>query len=277
MDEINADIGDIDQSGPTMPTEEAAPQGPSWTEDKFSVGGKEVKGTREQILKWAEMGHGWPQKAQELNQKIKSYEAQKSEWEKAKELEQRFSPYAEIDKYAAENPDWWTQTQEAYKQKIAGAQSNPEVQALKQELAEIKNFVMETKNEKQSKQVEKEDSELSQEIESIRKSNPDVDFDSPDENGKSLEMKILEHAEANGLRNFRIAYRDYYHEHLLGKAKEQGKEAIVKERQKQTKLGILGQTQVPTKGLKVLENVKSKSYGDITRETLDEIRAGAFN
>lgn len=248
------------------------PQTTTWTEDKFTHNGKEIKGSREQILQWATMGYNYPQRANELNQKLQTFEQQQNEWLKQKqEFEQKFSPYQEIDKFASENQDWWSHVQEQYKQKLAGATSSPEVAQLKAELAELKAFRDEYKTEKQSLKVQEEDSKLTQEIESIRKTYSNLDFDTPDAEGLSLEMRILKHAQDNNLPTFRAAFRDYYHDHLIGKAKEEGKELVSKEVQKRTKLGILSESSKPSKGLKVAENVSGKSYSDLQREAMEEL------
>jgi hypothetical protein len=74
--------------------------------------------------------------------------------------------------------------------------------------------------------------------------------------------------------HFRAAFRDYYNDHLLGKAKEEGKELVSKELQKRTKLGILGESPKPSKGLTVAAGVKNKSYNDLVQEALAELNGG---
>jgi len=244
---------------------------PTPQEYSFKANGKEVKAPIEKILEWATMGYNAPQKMQEFNQ----MKARVDEWnKKQQELEERekkWTPYKEVDEYAAKNPDWWQQVQESYKQKIAGAQTNPEVAELKAELAELKQFRDEIKNEKQSLKAQEEDKALGAEVESIRKSYPNLDFDSPDESGKSLEMKVLEHAMENNISSFRVAFRDYYHDHLVGLAQEKGKELVSKEVQKRSKLGILSESKKPTQGLKSAENTRNKTYEQLAREALEEL------
>lgn len=247
---------------------------PSWAEDKFVVGGKEIKANRDQILKWAQMGYNYPQKAQELNLKEQKWQQElnqyKSQAEKWKDVEQKWAPYKEVDEYAAKNPDWWQQVQQSYQEKMQGAQTNPELQQLKSELQELKQFRDQLAQEKQNQKVQEEDSQLSQEVESIRKQFPNLDFATPDEEGKSLEMKVLEHADKIGATSFRVAFRDFYHDHLINKAKEEGKETVSKELQKQTKLGILGTSSKPTK----LQVAKiPKDYNEAADMALADLRA----
>lgn len=251
----------------SAPKAQAAPTPQEYT---LKIKGQEIKAPLDKVLQWAQMGYDYPQRAAELNKQQQEFQKRQQE---IAELEKKWSPYKEVDEYAAKNPDWWQQVQAQYKQKIAGAETNPEVAALKQELAELKAFRDELKNEKQSQKILEEDQKLSQEVESIRKTYSNIDFDTPNEEGLSLEMQVLKHANENGIPTFKAAFRDYYHDHLLSKAREEGKELVSKEVQKRTKLGILGETSKPTKGLKPAENVKDKSYEQLAREALDELGA----
>ena len=254
-----------------IPMKSETNQPPTQDEYTLNVNGKEVKASRDQVLKWAQMGYGYPQKAQEYNQMKAQVEQWATRQQELQELEKKFAPYKEVDEFASKNPDWWTTVQEQYKQKIAQAETNPEIAALKQELQDLKKFREELTTKEKTQAIEQEDQKLAGEVESIRKSFPNLDFDTPDESGKSLEMKVLEHAVNHDIKSFRIAFRDYYHDHLLSKAREEGKELVSKEVQKRTKLGILGESSKPTKGLKVAENVKDKSYEALMREALDEL------
>jgi hypothetical protein len=260
-----------------IPMKGEAPAG-GWEKETIKVNGKEITGTRDEILRWAQMGYNAPTLMNEWKAKESAWTKQQQEFQekeaRLKDIESKWSPYKEVDEYAAKNPDWWKQVQEQYKQKIQGAESNPEIVALKQELAEIKKFKDEITNEKRTEQITEEDQKLSSEVESIRKQFTNLDFDTPDESGKSLEMKILEHAVSNDIKSFRVAFRDFYHDHLLSKAREEGKELVSKEVQKRTKMGILGETSKPTKGVQLAQNVKDKSYNDLEREALEELRAG---
>lgn len=245
----------------------------------LKVNGKDIQAPIEKVLQWAQLGYDYPQKAKEMNQWKSKFEEVTQKEKTLGEIEKKWSPYKEIDDYASQNPDWWQQVQSSYQQKIAGAQTNPEIQALRQELAELKSFRDEIKSEKQTLKTQEEDKILTSESESIRKAFPNLDWDSPDEGGNSLEMRILKHAMEIGLDgskqgHFRAAFRDYYHDQLVNRAREEGKELVTKETQKRTKLGILGETSKPTKGLTVAKNLKDKSYNDLMQEALDELQSG---
>jgi hypothetical protein len=251
-----------------------------WKEDQFTANGKPVKGTREQILQWASMGYNYPQKAAELNKAQMEWQRKQQETEAQwKEREQKWAPYKEVDQYAAKNPDWWTQVQSAFKERVAGAQSNPEVAQIKQEFQELKSWIEQQKNEKQTQATEAQDKALASDIESIRKQYTNIDFDTPDSEGVNLEMKVLKHAMEMGLDgskpgHFKAAFRDYYHDDLVSRAREEAKANVSKDIQKRSKLGILGESSKPTKGLKGAEGVKNKSYDQLMREGLEELGIG---
>lgn len=268
-------------SGDSQPSgiqEKAPPVDTTPQEYTLKVNGQEIKAPLDKVLQWAQMGYNYPQKAAELKNQQDAWQKQVQEKENYwKETEQKWAPYKEVDEFVAKNPDWWTQVQDQYKQKIQSAESNPEIAALKNELAELKKFRDDFKAEKSAEQIAKEDKQLSEEIESTRKSFPNIDFSTPDEDGKSLEMKVLDHAQKMGLDGskpgqFRAAFRDFYHDHLIGKAEEKGKEKVAKDIQSKTKLGILGESPKPSpKGFQVATNVKSKSYNDLMHEALSEL------
>jgi hypothetical protein len=68
---------------------------------ELKIGDRTIKGTRDQVIKWAQMGYGYPQKAQQLNQDRQKLEQQRAEYEK------QYKPYQEIDAWAKANPDKW--------------------------------------------------------------------------------------------------------------------------------------------------------------------------
>lgn len=264
---------------PMRADETPAAQAPQ--EYSLKVNGQEIKAPLDKVLQWAQQGHSYAQKTAEFKSQQEAWQKEAEQRDNYyKELEQKWTPYKEVDEYAAKNPDWWAQVQEQYKQKIAGAETNPEVAQLKQELADIKKFIDNSKAEKTAEQIAKEDQMLSEEINSVRKSFSNIDFDTLDESGKSLEMKVLEHAQTMGLDgtkpgHFRAAFRDFYHDHLVNKAEEKGKEKVTQELQKRTKLGILGESPKSTnKGFSVATNVRSKSYNDLVQEALSELNGG---
>lgn len=248
---------------------------------EFEHGGKKVKGTRDQIIKWAQMGYDRPQAMQKFNQEKQAWENQKKQWESQWEV------YKQIDDFAKSNSDWWKYVESNWQnrtnfqpgQPAPGApahppQIDPRLQSFERELSEIKPVVSEIKTALQTWQETREDQELDSEIQSIRGQHKDLDWESLDENGKSLETRVLEHAQQNGIRTFKTAFRDLLHDELLNRAEASAKLAVSKGIQQRTKLGVLGQsptskTQAPQR----TKDIRKTSYEELEDEIRQELRA----
>jgi chromosome segregation ATPase len=243
-------------------------------EFEITVGGKQIKAKRDQVMQWAQQGYSAPGKLSQLSKEVEGWKRKLSEYEpKYKELETKFNSYKEIDDYVRQNPAFWDNVLKSWETRTHALtdQSNPlagtvsQLQEQVQGLIQYKNQI----EEQQAKFHEsKEDQDYLQTFEEIKKSNPDVDFVTPDEEGKTLEYRVLEHAHANGIKNFKTAFRDFYHDELMKRTEARTKENLSKEKQKNTKLGILGITDRPTK--RSSSDVRGKSYDDIADEIKQE-------
>ena len=124
---------------------------------------------------------------------------------------------------------------------------------------------------------QKQDQALDQEVQSIREKHADLDWNTLDENGKHLELRVLEHAQANGISSFKAAFRDLLHDDLISRAASQGKLAIAKGIQNRSKLGVLGESPTPQKGMPTPNrNMRTTSYEDLEADIREEIRRGNF-
>lgn len=265
------------------PTEGSQPA-PTQTETKtpaqtaaelaFTWNGKQIKAPLNdpRVTQWVSQGYDYAQKMQAFKQSQAEFE------QKQKFLSELESKYKPVEEYYAQNPDRWqyiNQQYEAMKQGLDPA--NPlaqKIQSFESKLSQVDQFIQQQQMERLNQQRATEDAALESEIKSIREEFKDLDWNSPDAEGKDLEYRVLKHAQEIGTKSFRAAFRDFNHEHLLKLAEERAKENVVKERQKQTKLGLLGQTQAPKKGITNAENIKNKSYDDLIAEAMDELGLG---
>jgi archaellum component FlaC len=245
--------------------------------DEFdlTVGGKQIKAKRDQLVQWAQQGYNAPTQISKLTKEIDTWKKQFSDIEpKYKELESKFSQYNEIDSYVRQNPAFWDHVQQAWQNRTQALndQSNPLAQMVSQLQSEVQGLVQYKTQieEQQAKYREtKEDQEYLQSFEELKKQHSDIDFVTPDEEGKTLEYRVLEHAQMNGIKNFKTAFRDFYHDELVKRAESRAKESFVKDKQKNTKLGILGITNRPTKT--VSTDFRGKSYDDLADEAKQEL------
>jgi hypothetical protein len=250
---------------------EAAPAPAPVDEFSFTVGGKEIKANREKIIKWAQMGYDAPTRIGALSKEVETYKQQQARLQSEYEAK-----YGEIDKFVRQDPkgqDFWKHVQESWQKRdqLINDQTNPlasTVNELKQQVSELFQYKTQIEQQQQQVHAAREDEAYMKESGSIRAKYPQIDFDTPDETGKSLEYKVLEYATQNGITKFTTAFRDFYHDELVKISAEQAKESVAKDKQKNTKLGILGITNAPTK--RSSDDVKGKSYNDLVREALEE-------
>lgn len=231
---------------------------------QLTVDGRQVTATLDQLQKWAQQGYGANNKIGELNQKLQDYET-------------RYKPYSEIDQFAKENPQWWQHVQSQWEnreqQQLHQNSDNPllqELNQLKSELSEFKNWKNELTNKEMTQARQAEDQQLDTEIKSMRDQYSHLDWTAVDDNGYDLETRVLQYANENNIRKFDQAFRLYNHDRLLSLAEERGKESVAKDIQKKTKLGLLGK-QAPKREISQATSLKSKTYDDLLREGAEEL------
>jgi hypothetical protein len=232
----------------------------------FNVNGKNIEATPEQLVKWAQQGYDAPNKIGEYNKKFQEYET-------------KYKPFEAIDSFAKQNPEWWQHVVQSYEQRAVQAAkmdpNNPlasEIAQLKNQLAEFGQFKNQILDERTKAQHFNEDQALDKEISSIRDKYSNLDWNTPNESGYNLEKQILAYANQRGIGNFEDAFKSYYHDKLVSMAEERGKEAVAKDIQKKSKLGLLAPQPTPQKA-KVSGYKRGQSYNDLEREALDEIKA----
>ncbi len=259
------------ENSDSSPIQDAQPPAPV-DEFELTVGGKQIKAKRDQLMQWAQQGYSAPGKISQLTKEIEAHKKWRSEFEpKYSEYQKKYDP---VDEYVKQNPQFWDHVLKSYEQRnqVLGDQNNPlapivtDLQRQVQELIQHKNQFEETQAKTRATQ---EDQEYNQGLSQFKKDYPDIDFDTPDEEGKSLEYKVLEHAQNEGIKNFKTAFRDFYHDELLKREASKAKENLTREKQKNTKLGILGVTPMPTKG-RSTKSIRESSYDDLANEALQE-------
>ena len=225
----------------------------------------------------AQQGYDYSQKMSEFNKSKMEIENQR------KEFDERYSRYSEMDKYVAENPDWWSHVNQAWSSKDAPVAPSTEQQlttdphamelfeSLKNEMEGLKSFKNSVEEERMNAAKMEDDRKYEQDMEAIQKQYPTVDFNKPTDTGDSLEYLVLKHANENGIKSFKTAFRDFYHDNLMQLAESKAKESLLKDSQQIKKYGLsqsdkpMAQAQVPSGGH------RNKSYEDLTREALEEL------
>jgi len=241
----------------------------------FTVGGKEIKidlaKDRDKLIRWAQQGYEAPNKLGEYNKKIQTYEKQISEWKTKealiKEYQEKYEP---VDKYIKENPQWWNTVQAQLQQaQNQNKPIDPIVNQLIEKVTGLEKIAQTYQERAQAQQMQTEDAEYMKEFEAVAKQYPEIDLQTPDEQGESLEFKVLRYAQENGIKKFTTAFRDFNHDKLVSLAEQKAKEKIMNDKVSKTKLGILGISSTPTP--RKSETVRNKSYNDLANEALAEL------
>ena len=270
-------IESADQADELLESIEAPDRGPIQDEkpqaqaplDEFelTVGGKAIKAKRDQVLQWAQMGYDAPNKIRALTKDIETWKQKESQF---KEMQDKYGP---VDEYVRQNPKFWDHVLQSYEQRnqLLQDSSNPLAQMVQQLQTQVQDLVQyksQIEERESQARLQQEDQEYQQGFEELKKSYPDIDFVTPDDEGKSLEYKVLEHAQKEGIKNFKTAFRDFYHDELVKRAEGKAKESLTKEKQKNTKLGVLGLSPTPTK--RALSDHRGKSWNQLAEEAMQE-------
>lgn len=266
---------EIPMEGTAPPEREA--QAPTPQEYEFDYSGQKIKAPIEKVLKWASMGYGAPNRIGELQKQLNDQSGRLKTYEKFDQT------YGQIDQWAAQNPEKWKALFDGWRAAQFGADpaqvSNPEQMRatlppeVLQELQASRQWREQQIQNEQTQKVQRADSNLDKEILSIRKQYSNLDFDAPNETGKSLEYQILQHGIQNGIPSFRAAFRDYCFDKLGNISESKGREQGSKAMAPKTKAALLGKDPAAsTRGDRpVTEFLKTRNYDQIHEHILQEM------
>lgn len=269
MEEIDQIVEQTeDSSNNEIPMESDVPREteptPAPQEFVFNAYGREVRVPQNdpRINQWLSMGYEAPNKFGELNKKIADYDRQLKDYNgRYQQLETKYNEFKQIDDWARSNPEKWQALTDQWKQQVSQmnpAQLPPE---LKQKIEQHDQILNHFQQEQLARRNQAEDQALTGEIESIRKQYTNLDFDAPDNSGKSLEYRILEYATQNGIPSFRAAFRDYCFDQLTNKAEEKGREKVSRAMPQTVKNGLLGKAPAPRRSAQ--PEITGKNYDQI--------------
>lgn len=265
--------------------EEPAP--PSWQEDEYEIDGKKIKEPREMILKRAQLGYRYAQRAHELNQKEESFKEREARFKEIEEANKKLARWQEYNEFAEKNPEWWQTVEQAWQNRANVQQSsqdpiNPIVATLQQELAEVKKqlgeFHASTEQQKQALQTAAEDKAFDEEISSVA-TKFGVDLSATDEQGRSLEWQVLEHMKSLGMDgskpgHFTAAFKDYHFDNFVSRSKEQALEQHAKGKAEAEKAGILDVSRTPKGKTSFNGSPSNYSWNELADMALADLRSG---
>lgn len=233
-------------------------------------GGKKIAEPLEMVLKRAGLGYNYAQRAHQLSQQA----------ERFKQLEEQnksLSRWNEYDEYAKQNPEWAKWVEEGWNNRTNYQGQNSQNGELQKKIQEYEDRLKKFESFAQTYQESAEDKVFSEEISSVGKQFG-VDLSQSDENGQTLEWRVLEHMKALGLNgskkgHFTAAFKDMYYDNLITREKESAKEAYAKSQAELKKAGIREISRTP-KGQNSFNGANSDlSWNQLSELALQEVRA----
>lgn len=243
-DQILAEVqGDAEQ--PQVETQEPVEQQQAPIQEfEYSANGKTIKEPIDAILKRASQGYNYAQHMADLKKKSEEVDTR---YNHALELEKK---YGEIDKYAQENPEWNDHLHKTWDSRfdITGEnQGTPSQQQTAQIPAQFQEEFNAMKQFVDNIKAERADAAYNGAVQQVRDKYPDIDFAATDPNtGKTLEQQVLDYAEQQSIGKFEPAFKAYYHDQLVERARNQAKEQMAGDIKQRAKAGLLGTSQAPT-------------------------------
>lgn len=225
---------------PPSPEASGAPPEPKMWEVPWN--GRTIKAGEQDLVKWASQGYDYSQKMSQLSQE-------------RQEIESRYKPFQEIDDFARKNPEWWSHVEQSWSQRDQIQQQNlvqklpeefrPAIESLLKETQAMKAFQADWHREKMEAEQRDLDAKLLNTVQGLQ-SKHNIDFSSRDESGQTLEYRVLDFAKQHGIADFEVAFNAYYQPMWARHYEMQGREAAVREMQKQRESGLLAKAPAPS-------------------------------
>lgn len=253
---------------------------------QYKANGRDISEPLETVLKRASQGYNYAQEMGKLN-------SERSDWEKrlgeSTAKLQALERWKQFDEYAAQNPQWADHVHKAWEDRHRYQNGFDPDDPIAQKIAAIESRLETTVNERLSpleqrlqaeqRQVQeaKEDGELESQVRAVQERFKNVNLDQVDEQGKSLEYRVLEHMQQTGIKNFESAFKDFYFDELIKSEKEAVAEKHANEMQKRAKQGIIGLSSTPPTGSPQQSsngNLRKYSYDDLAEMAKRELASG---
>lgn len=218
---------------------------------------------------YAHKGYDYEQKMHQLKVDRKLKE---KEWA---DRETQFKELEQINNYVKENPAFEQLIQREWAKIQAGGQIEvaPEdrVHVLEARLNQVLDKLENQGRDLEARRIAEIEAKQEMAIDSYKESHSDFDWKKKDENGATLEDRIMQQMIDKGVKDFEIM-ADYVlkNEQLVRKTLE-AKESMAKDIQKANKLGLGKVTRKSQIVVQGSEDIKNKSYDDLVAESLKEL------
>lgn len=239
--------------------------------DKFVLKhkGKEIELDADKARNYAQKGYDYETKMRDFRVQRKLYE------QEIEQQKQMYGELAEINEFAKQNPAF----EQLIQREWAKVQSGQELQVAPEDkvtlLESRLNQVLE-KLDSQEKQLslrQEAEMEANQEtqIDSYKEKYGDFDWQTKDENGATLEDRIMQNMIDKGVKDFEIMADHVLKNELLARQQMEAKRKIGKQLQHSSKHGLGQITKTSQQKATKAKDIGSKSYDDLVAEGLSEL------
>jgi len=248
-------------------------------------GGETQQFPQSKMVQYAQQGYDYNKKMSDINSQRTLLDQERNTFQtESAAQKERYSYLDQVDQYAQQNPQWLQNVQNSYAQATGNQapgtqavidQTNPlagTVNSMQEQMQEMQGTLKAQADREQAVQQAEEDKQLSSSIGDYKKAQTSFDWEAQDPStGQTLEQQILDHAMQKGATNFQMAANDFLFDRLMQRANGQGKEAIVKDIQQKTLLGLGPVTNAPTQCILQGNVDTNKSYSQLAAEAMAEI------
>lgn len=231
--------------------------------------GKEIELDPEKATAYAQKGYDYETKMRDFKVRKKLYE---QEIEKQKNM---YGELAEINEFAKQNPAF----EQLIQREWAKIQSGQQIEVAPEDkvtlLESRLNQVMDKLSSQEEQLTAKQEAELeaAQEtaIESYKDQYKDFDWETKDENGATLEDRIMQNMIDKGVKDFQIMADHVLKNELLARQQMEAKRKIGKQLQHSNKHGLGQVTSQSQQKTSKAKDIGNKSYDDLVAEGLAEL------
>lgn len=288
---VNGNQSDLDavRDGDPMPDQYTQPdvqqqqmqqQLPSWNGQEYALkfrGRDIVPESKDKLLNWAQLGYSYDKRAADLKAREEQIAQQQQAHEQYERLAQAFEA----------NPAFKQQILNLYYQSLNGQQQGQQQQQLSQDgqqgqqaqqtpdmaqFAPYLSKIEQIEQQVQAWQSKQADDSLNSEVNSLKEKYPDVDWETPDENGVTLLQDVMQDAFKHGGLPLEYAFRNKHWDTAMENAKANALKAQQEQIIAQKKKGIVAGAPRPAQPVqKQPVNPRDLSYDAIARQALSAV------
>lgn len=247
---------------PEPPKEQQTQEDP---EVELTYKGEAIKLPMSKVKSYAQQAYDYNVKMKALNEERQAFASKQAEIES---LREQLQEYQQVQEWAKQNPSLWEAAQNAFQQD-QGQKQQGQPQAIENSPAFQKLFerLDSLESKLNSEQDAKSDQALDQQINEYKTAYPDFDWVEADENGDTLEQRIINHATENGISSFKAAANDMLLDKIIEKRTAKAKQDAAKEIQRTNRLGITPLKPTDTQP----RSNRNLSYEELEQEALTEL------